>query len=368
MAHTPPLSDTLTEGLKMLGRELWNGRAGFETVKGLVDELSTVPPRKISAVAEALRGSPYLWGMRMEAVPASVGIFENIIRFPIWKTKPAGPPDRAGLLTLLKQTPRLEYLFLFHGDGYVREAAVNKLSAAPSPFFIAALALRLNDWVPEVRRAAGAAIERLFGDGDAPVMAEAALFLLARTPLWSRNPVAFSILTNTFTRGDVVDALLALLLKRTDALALEAMRTALMNPAFDHHLLTIAMEAGNPAARMIAFGSLLRGDVRRRIGFEKQWIDRTFNLYRRMPAFERREIVRPLPLHDLIALAAQDRSAAVRRIAGDALVLHRRELPNIAPLLARLRNDRSAAIRQRIAFIDRDLGLELHPASGSKAP
>lgn len=119
---------------------------------------------------------------------------------------------------------------------------------------------------------------------------------------------------------------------------------------------------------MIAFDSLLRGEVRRRTGFERQWIDRTFNLYRRAPTFARRTIAQPLPLQNLIGLASRDRSAAVRRIAGDALVSNRRALPDIAPLLAPLRHDRSAAIRQRIAFIDGDLGLELHSASGSKAP
>lgn len=362
----------MVAGLRTLGEELWNGQVQPHTVNALVDELSTVPPERISRVADALRGNPYLWGVspprEVRDTPFSVNLSDKVVRFMPPVTTTYSQQGRKDLRTLLQHTARLEYLFLFHADGYVREAAVNKLATAASPFFVAALALRLNDWVPEVRRAASLAIARVFGDGDAPVMAEAALFLLGRTPLWSRNPVAVTILTRALTRPDVVDALLMLLLERRDSLTLEALRAALMSPALDQHLLTLAMEAGSPSARMIAFRSLLSGEVRRRTGFERRWIDRTFNVYRRVPAFDRREIIRPLPLHDLIALAAQDRSAAVRRIAGDVLVQHRHDLPDIEALLARLRNDRSAAVRHRIAFVEKDLGLELHPASGSKAP
>jgi len=320
-------------------------------------------------VAEALQGSPFLYGyLPSQIIQTPPSLPDKVFRFLNPAIPERRPRRRAESLDLLKQTPRLEYLFLFHSDGYVREAAVQKLAATPSPFFASALALRLNDWVPQVRRAAGQAIGRIFGDGDAPVLAEAALFLLARTPFWSRNPAAVSVLSDALTRSDVVEALLLRLETRRDGLALDAQRAAMMSPALDGHLLTLATKANNPAARMIAFDALLRGEVRRRTGFRRQWIDRAFNLYRRVPTFDRRNIERPLPLRDLIGLAAQDRSAAVRRIAGDVLVTNRRDLPDIAPLLAQLRHDRSAAVRQRIAFIDRDLGLETLAASGSKTP
>lgn len=369
MASTPALSDPVLALLQTLGEELWIGRARLDTVSSLVEALSAIPPERISRAAEALQGSAFLYGFSSSPTAhAPLTLPEKVV----WLLHPTiverRPRYRAELLHLLKRTPRLEYLFLFSSDGYVREAAVKKLAATPSPFFASALALRLNDWVPQVRRAAGLAVARLFGNGEAPVLAEAALFLLARTPLWSRDPAAVSVLSDALTRADVVEALLVRLKTRRDGLALEAQRAAMMSPALDSHLLALATEAVNPAARMIAFDALLRGKVRRRTGFQRQWIDRTFNLYRRTPTFERRSIERPLPLQDLIGLAARDRSAAVRRIAGDILVSNRRDLPDIAPLLALLRNDRSAAIRQRIAFIDGDLGLELHPASGSKAP
>ena len=332
MATTPALPAALTARLEMLGEELSAGHARPETVNRLIEEFSAIPPERISRVAEALQGSPFLYGyLPSQIVQTPPSLPDKIFRFLNPAIPERRPRRRAELLDLLRQTPRLEYLFLFHSDGYVREAAIQKLASIPSPFFAAALALRLNDWVPQVRRTAGQAIGRLFRDGDAPILAEAALFLLARTPLWSRYPAAASILSEALTRDDVIEALLVRLKTRRDGLALEAQRTAMMNPALDRHLLTLATEASNPAARMIAFDALLRGEVRRRTGFRRQWIDRTFNQYRRTPIFERREIERSLPMQNLIGLAARDRSAAVRRIAGDVLVSNRRDLPDIAP-------------------------------------
>ena len=51
--------------------------------------------------------------------------------------------------------PGLRYLFIFHGDETIREAALGKIvSGLPSPFLFAAIAWRLNDRALPVRRAA----------------------------------------------------------------------------------------------------------------------------------------------------------------------------------------------------------------------
>jgi hypothetical protein len=49
---------------------------------------------------------------------------------------------------LLGQNPDIAWLFLFHPSGYVRQAALDCISDPPnSPFYLAALVWRLNDWV-----------------------------------------------------------------------------------------------------------------------------------------------------------------------------------------------------------------------------
>ncbi|MDQ8029745.1 MAG: hypothetical protein REJ23_13550 [Brevundimonas sp.] len=218
--------------LQTLGEELSVGRPRPETVNRLVAELSAVPAERISRVAEALQGSPCLYGWSPTLIaPAPVTLSKKVIQFLAPATMERRPRSRRELLDLLKRTSELEYLFLFSGDGYVREAAVRKLAMASSPFFASALALRLNDWVPQVRVAAEQAIARVFGKDDAAVLAEAALFLLARTPFWSRNPAAVSLLSEVLTRNDVVDALLRRFKARRDGLTLEALRAALMSPA-----------------------------------------------------------------------------------------------------------------------------------------
>ena len=87
--------------------------------------------------------------------------------------------DRTGArLRLLAETPRLEFLFIFHPDGFVREAALAKIDGAlPSPFYFCAIVWRLNDWVAQIRDAAAGCAQRAFPATAAPVIAEARLEL-----------------------------------------------------------------------------------------------------------------------------------------------------------------------------------------------
>ncbi|MFJ4346233.1 HEAT repeat domain-containing protein [Pseudomonas sp. NPDC089401] len=47
-----------------------------------------------------------------------------------------------------------------HENGFIREVAVRELAESPSPEALAALVIRLNDWVPQVREAATSAVQR----------------------------------------------------------------------------------------------------------------------------------------------------------------------------------------------------------------
>ena len=67
----------------------------------------------------------------------------------------------ASLYELLRQHPKLALLFTFHHDGFVREEALSHLEDPPTcQFMLAAILVRLNDWVPEVRNAADAYLSR----------------------------------------------------------------------------------------------------------------------------------------------------------------------------------------------------------------
>jgi hypothetical protein len=95
------------------------------------------------------------------------------------------------------------------------------------------------------------------------------------------------------------------------------------------------------------------------VGFEWAWIDKTYGLRRRVPKLATRDIRRTRPAAELITEAARDKSSFVRRVAADALITKRAQLPSEEEeaLIAHLEKDRSSAIRSRADFMRR------HPPS-----
>ncbi|WP_292063211.1 hypothetical protein [Brevundimonas sp. UBA7664] len=277
-------------------------------------------------------------------------------------------PNRTKAFSQMARTPGLEVIFLFCPDGYIREAALNRLTAASSPFVLTAVAYRLNDWVEAVRAAARNCAARVFHTAPVAAVAEAALFLMDRKSFWKRGESELALLDDAFSRADVVEALAGLILTGRTGLVSRAYSHGLATDLLDHRLIEFATQAASPAVRAIAARTLINGEARRQIGFERRWIDKTYNIGRRAPLFSYRPIQRPQLVEDLIAMVARDRSPAVRRVAAEGLVRFRRDIAGPEPLLAMLRNDRAPSIRQRVAFVERDLGLEIDTASRSKDP
>ena len=79
---------------------------------------------------------------RVDAVPAAP--------LPVRSYYPAPP------LAEVRQRPTAQALLadLSHYDGFVREAALQRAAELPAPELLPAVVMRLNDWVPQVRRRA----------------------------------------------------------------------------------------------------------------------------------------------------------------------------------------------------------------------
>jgi hypothetical protein len=112
----------------------------------------------------------------LSALPAEVVVRANreisdAAKLGWWKPEPLYLLRMRNLLTeqdLMAQNPDYAWLFLFHGNGYVREAALDAINDPPSsPFFFAALTWRLNDWVWQVREAAAECASRVLPRMDA---------------------------------------------------------------------------------------------------------------------------------------------------------------------------------------------------------
>lgn len=129
------------------------------------------------------------------------------------------------------------------------------------------------------------------------------------------------------------------------------LQAAARQPALDPHLPDLARRAALPVVRAGALRMLIAGRATWPMGFERQWIDKRYGLSRRVAVLGGRDIARPCPLEDLVALGAADRAIAVRRAAADGLVAHRARLANVDAVIGMLVDDASPSIRERIAFV-----------------
>lgn len=253
---------------------------------------------------------------------------------------------------LLTQNPDYAWLFLFHGNGHVREAALDAIKDPPaSPFFFAALAWRLNDWVRQVREAAADCVRRVLPRIDADIAAGAALYLLVRRLAWRRWDTEAAVLDLVFGRRDVIAAAAQRLLQQSTGSLASLLRNLLRYEDIDEHLPLVAAKAVQPAVRAIAYQCLVSGKASWQVGFESVWIDKVYGLSRMIPKLESRQTRVTGDVAGWIRAAAHDRSPFVRRVAADALIADRTRVPDAAALIARLAQDRSAAIRSRADYL-----------------
>lgn len=275
-------------------------------------------------------------------------------------------PYDPSLLEQLKRSERslmsanrdYAWFFMFHRSGYVREAALFHVNAPPkSPFFFAALALRLNDWVAQIRQAAKRCFKRISDEVATDVAADAALYLIERRFVWGRWRDEVSILDLVFARDDVLAALATRLEKKATGSLATCLRHALRYPGIDPHLTRLAAAAVQPAVRAVAYQCLISGKATWPAGFEWAWVDKVYGIRRRLPKLETRMIERSRPAGDFVEKGIRDKSPFVRRIVADGMISIRSQIADEEALVAHLAKDRSAAVRSRADFLLR------HPVS-----
>jgi hypothetical protein len=339
----PVLPAPVAASLDRIGALLGRSSLDFGEIEAALLSLDSLPPhyaeRARAEIAERcrLRSEP------LRLVPSVRAIL-----------RPAPVLTRARHLRLLERWPGLGYLYLFHWDGFVREAALDRLGGGVrSPFFFAAMACRLNDWADPVRSAAVRCAARMFPETRAEVAVAAAMSLIGRTEEWGRWNEERLILDRAFDRADVADALAEILRTSLGGPMPRILRHALRRPAIDRHLLKLAREAAIPAVRAAALRALVEGRATWPGAFAKKWTDKSHGLYSWRRTVEERPLERSLALEALTEVGASDRAAPVRQVAAEALVRHHASLANAEELLERLLRDKSPAVRRRADFVAR---------------
>ena len=327
------LSPSLVVKLTTLGAQLARGQSDRE-LSDVLSELAVLPAHLVVRANQEISKA---------AQPGS------------WKPVPHYLLRMRNLLSeqeLLAQNPDYAWLFLFHGNGFVREAALDAINDPPaSPFFLAALAWRLNDWVPQVRDAAAECARRVLPRISADIAANAALYLLVRRLAWRRWNYEAAVLDLMFGRTDVITAMAKRLQQQSTGSLASLMRNALRYPDIDEHLARLAANAVQPSVRAIAYQCLITGKASWQTGFDWVWVDKIYGVGRNIPKLESRDIKAAGPAVDWIRAAAYDRSSIVRKVAADALIADQAQSPDAAALIARLAKDRNSAIRSRADYL-----------------
>jgi hypothetical protein len=326
----PILPPALVAKLSALGATLEHGRPDPE-LAGVLADMSALPADKIvRACSEIVASARLGWAPGRQSGWS-----------PEWLKQ-----------AYLQKEPNYAWLFLFHPNGFVREAALDAINDPPSsPFFLAALAWRLNDWVRPVRAAAKRCAERVLQRASVDVAATAALYLLDRRLVWRRWRDESIVLDHVFERRDVIAAIVDKLAAEPTGHLATHLRHILRYSGIDEHLMRLAVTARQPSVRAIAYRCLISGKADWVVGFEWTWVDKVYNIRRRLPTFQTRVVESECSPSEMIRAAAHDRSAIVRRIAADALIAARPRPPDADLLIAYLAKDKSAAVRSRADYM-----------------
>lgn len=317
-------------------------------------ELRQLPPRAVARAADEIRGAGRFY-RRYDEYAKAPSLLARL--FP----KAAELPEDKLLrleMSAIEAHRGLAWLFIFHGDGRIREAALRALPGPPeSPFAFAALSYRLNDWAEPVRAAARDQTSGLFPATDPGTIAHASFFLLEQINQLERwEEQDRQIVEAALYRTDVLQALADRLMRRPQGSVGKVLRLALRKPGLDPFLPVLASEALMPAVRAIALDTLVRRRASWFTSFDYEWVDKRYGRRRRVPVFARRPVEHDLDIETLLTDGASDASVNVRKVAAQAMVDLRHDLSGAMKAVAEsLSKDTAATVRSRAKFFLKSL-------------
>ena len=333
------LPPTLQTHLSNLAGSLCHGQADMADVAGVVEGFSGLPVRDFRTTAGDIMMHGALYARDS---------------YDKWTTARAHV-QLAGMIGRLERTHGLEFVFLFHGNGYYRQAALELIDGPlEAPFLLAAVIYRLNDWVPEVRRAAFECALRVFAVTPAQVVVPAAIGMLEMRIHWQRGTREAVIVDEVLSRGDVQSGMIGYLLQTPSGPVARTLCHLLRDARFDHALPSLARHAQHPAVRGLALRTLIQRQARWPVGMTTQWIDKSMAKGRRVQAFASRQVTIEAPIEPFIRQAAADHTAFVRKIAMQAVIDRPAQWAEFADVIETLSGDSSPSIREGMAYIERN--------------
>lgn len=345
------------EAFACLGADLPRAEGHAEMAATCRHAVAQMSPADFNDLSDELRS--IAWSYR----PNTEGPLKGWRR--VWRMltrKRVATPD------MLAEHPDLAWLLMFHGNGYIRQAAVEALQGPPqSPLEFVALVCRLNDWVGAVRASALERCRALLADADPAVICEAAFWLQPHMMVLNRiEDEAKALVVEVTYRADVLALMKADFMGTRGGSVGRTFRRVLSRPGLDDSLLAFSTQAALPAIRAAATSALLEQKATWFTGYGKQWVDKRYGISRRTSQFASRPITVAVDARQVLETASKDRSSQVRKVAADALI-ERVEgsdsardpahYPALDAIATTLLNDPKASVASRAAFYLKKRGL-----------
>jgi hypothetical protein len=255
---------------------------------------------------------------------------------------------------LLDEVPGLPFLFVFHRNGFLRQAALERISGPiPNAFLVAALAWRRNDWVNQVRSSAQTCMDRCLPPTSPNVLSVFFLETARPRSTWRRwSDAERQSLDALVARPEVAAEIVAQLLMQRNGPLPSWLRYLLQYEWIDPHLKLLAVEAKISGVRAVALQTLAYGYARSTDGSgEHFWIDKPMGISGWRPRVRQRALTIHSDRSEAIRSGLRDRSTAVRKVALEAIIDHASHDTDLIALAGSFLNDRSTSIRLKAAFI-----------------
>lgn len=279
--------------------------------------------------------------------------WESVIRREVWRS-----PQRSQCFTLnLFRSRRARLLVPWvdccNGNGYQRERALRAMEGeAPNSFLFAMLLRRLNDWVPEVRAAARERIPIVVERTELEHVIKAFWGILPHLHTWGRLQTEDKeVIVDILGYQAIPRWLSEKIMTSPTGPAPAVLRQAGRNSVFDSFLPDISAKAVQPAVRAKAYKSQLDEYLSWIKGYQWEWTDKRWCRGRYIPIMGRRDIQVMRPFLQSLESAATDKSALVRRVAGNALIAEC-ESPSVdlMPVARILASDPCPSVSERGKF------------------
>ena len=247
----------------------------------------------------------------------------------------------------------LTWLDLISWDGYKRENTLRTITgSAPNSFFFALALRRLNDWVPQVRKAAREKLPHIVEMSDPVHVVDALCITLSHWSSWGRiEEQDKQVLLDIISSRKIGKALKLRLISSTSGPMTSLFAQIGRTSVLDDYLSEIAENAVQPSVRAKAYRSLFEGKMVWIEGRKWEWTDIRYCEGRLKPIVSERKLTITSPALDLLKKSSCDRSSIVRRIAAEFLIRELGDLRDDSIQLASyFASDKSPSVAERGRF------------------